>query len=145
MSHVLEFIAKAETLKAEFPYIYAEISAEISHTRTTDWMAHLLSKPNGEVLCRGQGLTAADACADALAGFTPEVVPVDMAAFIKNMIDCEFSDDMEFWTYGPLIGISSEQYYNQNRSTFNHCRPRLNRKMLYTGQKLPEGLEVTRL
>lgn len=61
-SNVLRFIEIAEDLEQEHPWLYVEIA----RTRTTDWMAWLRKKPNGDLLTTGQGSTADEACNHAL-------------------------------------------------------------------------------
>ena len=62
MRNVVKFLEKAEELEMEYPFLYVEIA----RTRVTDYMAWLRVKPDGDLIVNGQGLTAEDACKDAL-------------------------------------------------------------------------------
>lgn len=59
---VLKFLKIADDLIDEYPFLYVELA----RTRTTDWMAWLRKKPDGELIANGEGLSADEACADAL-------------------------------------------------------------------------------
>lgn len=62
MENVIKFLEKAEELEMVHPFLYVEIA----RTRVTDYMAWLRVKTNGELIVTGQGLSADDACKDAL-------------------------------------------------------------------------------
>ena len=64
---IKRLIAMHNELLGEYPYCYFELA----YTRRTDWMAWLCTKPREDdperkVLACGQGLTAEDACAEAI-------------------------------------------------------------------------------
>jgi hypothetical protein len=64
--NISEFFKLAEQLKNSYPFLYVEVA----HTRTTDYMAWLRTKPKeGLLLAQGQGTTADDACREALKDF----------------------------------------------------------------------------
>lgn len=65
---IKRLIAMHNELLGEYPYCYFELA----YTRRTDWMAWLCTKPREDdperkVLACGQGLTAEEACAEAIA------------------------------------------------------------------------------
>jgi hypothetical protein len=62
MEHVIKFLKKAEELEMVHPFLYVEIA----RTRTTDYMAWLRMKPDGALIVSAQGLTADEACKEAL-------------------------------------------------------------------------------
>lgn len=62
LENVIKFLEKAEELEMIHPFLYVEIA----RTRVTDYMAWLRVKPSGELIVTGQGLTADEACKDAL-------------------------------------------------------------------------------
>ncbi len=62
MKNVIKFLEKAEEMENDYPFLYVEIA----RTRVTDYMAWLRVKPDGDLIVNGQGLTADDACKDAI-------------------------------------------------------------------------------
>jgi len=67
MKNVEKFLEVADELENSYPYLYAEIAK----TRATNWMAWLCThnredNPSRKVICSGQGITAEEACEDAL-------------------------------------------------------------------------------
>ena len=73
---------------------------------------------------------------------------IDLQPLLNSGIDCEFSDDFEDWHIGGLIGIhtsshNKRQFYEDYlESNWGHCRPRMDHKMFYNGEKPIEGFVV---
>ena len=78
---------------------------------------------------------------------------IDMTHFIKSGIDCEFSDDHNFFNIwvGKLTGGSGLDFHRYScdsgdghRRHAKYCRPRMDRTHYYDGGEcpLPEGFKV---
>lgn len=76
---------------------------------------------------------------------------VDMIPFIENGLDCEFSDQLEFWSVNTLVKIENDYFFAQSYDddckleaveSFKYCRPRLYHPFIWEGQTLPEGLKI---
>ena len=62
MLYIEEFLDLARDLEGQYPFLYVEIA----RTRTTDWMAWLRVRPDGDLLAFGQCSTPNEACKQAL-------------------------------------------------------------------------------
>lgn len=74
----------------------------------------------------------------------PKKQVVDMEPFVRNGLDCVFTDaEYTYMYFSPLRQINSKGFYDKDDSVFERCRPRLNHPFIWDGNlEIPEGLDV---